>query len=146
MSNLDVRSNLQWSTATTIKSWHRFHSTETQNCQILTHLCGCNSVRVRVYLYDCGHHWKWKVLHHFIYVQYGCEKNLTVVCSLNHDMMASLPLNSDPHFISVTRVHLYDCRQCWKVIKHCVCVSNLDARSNLQWSTAPDTTWWHHFH
>ena len=105
MSNLDVRSNLQGPTAPTMKSWHHIHLKETQNCQILTHLCWCNSVRV--YLYDCGHRWKWKVLQHFIYIQYGCEKKLTVVYSLNHDMMASFPLNSDPHFISVTRVHIH---------------------------------------
>jgi hypothetical protein len=38
-----------------------FHSTTTKNCQNLTQLCRCNSVRVHLYAY-LSH---WKVLKHF---------------------------------------------------------------------------------
>jgi hypothetical protein len=52
MSNMDVRSNLQWSnTASTITSWHHFHSTVTKNYQNLTKLWQCNGVRVHLYAY-----------------------------------------------------------------------------------------------
>jgi hypothetical protein len=34
------------------------------------------------------------VLKHFIYAQDGCEKQSIVVYSLNHDIMASFPLDS----------------------------------------------------
>jgi len=37
-----------------------------------------------------------KGLKHFIYVQYGCEKQSKVIYSLNHDIMASFTLDSDP--------------------------------------------------
>jgi hypothetical protein len=33
---------------------------------------------------------------HFTYVQYGCEMESKVVYILNHDIMASFALNSDP--------------------------------------------------
>ena len=81
MSNMDVRSNQMWSTASTMTSWHQFHLTVT-----------CKSVRK--HLKDHGHHWK--VLKHFIYVKYGCEKQSKVVYSLNHDITASFTLDSDP--------------------------------------------------
>ncbi len=62
----------------------------TQNCQNLTQLHQCYSVRVHLYAYIPY----WKVLKHFIHVQYGCEKQSMVVYSLNHDIMASFPLIS----------------------------------------------------
>ncbi len=33
----------------------------------------------------------WKMLKHFIYVQYGCGKQFAVVYSLNHNIMVSFP-------------------------------------------------------
>jgi hypothetical protein len=51
MSNMDVGSNLQWSTASTITSWHHFHLTVTKNCQNLTQLWQCDGVRVHSYAY-----------------------------------------------------------------------------------------------
>ncbi len=50
-----------WSTASTMTSWHHFHSTVIKNCQNLTQLCRCISVRVHLYAY-LPH---WKVLEHF---------------------------------------------------------------------------------
>jgi hypothetical protein len=34
----------------------------------------------------------------FIYINYGCRKQSKVVYSLNHDIMASFPLNSHQEF------------------------------------------------
>ncbi len=56
ISNMDVGSNLQWSTASTITSWHHFRPTVTQNCQNLTQLRQCNRVKVHSYAYI--NHWK----------------------------------------------------------------------------------------
>ncbi len=95
MSNMDVGSNLQWSTASTISSWHHFHPTVTQYCQNLTQLRQCNGVRVHSYAY-VNH---WKVKKHFIYVHYGCGKKSKVDYSLNHDIMASFLLNSHPELL-----------------------------------------------
>jgi hypothetical protein len=92
MSNMDVGSNLQWSTALTITSWHHFHLTVTKNCQNLTQLWQCNGVRVHLYAY-IPHR---KVKQHFIYVQCGCGEQSKVDYKLNHDIMASFPLNSHP--------------------------------------------------
>jgi hypothetical protein len=59
-------------------SRHHFHSTVTQNCQNLTQFQQCNSVRVHL----CAYVPHWKVLKHFIYVQYGCGNQSKVVYSL----------------------------------------------------------------
>ena len=91
-SNMDVGSNVQWSTASTMISWHHFHYTVTKNCSKPTKPLQCNGVRVHLYTY-VPH---WKVLKHFIYGQHGCEKQSAVVYSLNHDIMASFPLNNHP--------------------------------------------------
>ncbi len=95
MSNMDVGSNLQWSTASTITLLHHFHPTVTQNCQNLTQLRHCNGVRVHLYAY-VNH---WKVKKHFIYVHYGCGKQSKVDYSLNQDIMASFPLDSHPELL-----------------------------------------------
>ncbi len=95
MSNMDVGSNLQWSTASTISSWHHFYPAVTQYCQNLTQLRQCNGVRVHSYAY-VNH---WKVKKHFIYVHYGCGKQSKVDYSLNHDTMASFPLDSHPELL-----------------------------------------------
>ncbi len=95
MLNIDVGSNLQWSTASTITPWHHFHPTVTQNCQNLTQLRQCNGVRVHSYAYV--NHWKVKI--NFIYVHYGCGKQSKVDYSLNHDIMASFPHNSHPKLL-----------------------------------------------
>jgi hypothetical protein len=62
-----------------------------QNCQNLTQLQLC-SISVRVYSY--AYIPQWKVLKHFIYVQYGYGKQSTVVYSLNNNIMASFPPNN----------------------------------------------------
>ncbi len=51
MSNMDVGSNLQWSTASTTTSWHHFHLTVAKNCQNQTQHWQCNGVRVHSYAY-----------------------------------------------------------------------------------------------
>jgi hypothetical protein len=51
MSNMDVGSNLQWSLASTIASWHHFYSTVAQSYHNLTQLWQCNGVRVHLYAY-----------------------------------------------------------------------------------------------
>jgi hypothetical protein len=95
MSNMDMGSNLQWSTASTITSWLHFHLTVAKNCQNLTQLRKCNGARVHSYTY-VPH---WKVKKHFIYVHYGCGKQSKVDYSLNHDIMASFPLDSHPELL-----------------------------------------------
>ncbi len=93
--NMDVGSNLQWSTASTITSWHHCHPTITKTCQNLTQLWQCNCVRVHSYAY-VPH---WKVKKHFIYVHYGCGKQSKVAYRLNHDIMASFPLDRHPELL-----------------------------------------------
>ena len=58
MITMDLRSHQRWSTASTMPSWHHFHPIPivTQNCQNLTQLQWCNSVRVHLYAYTP--HWK----------------------------------------------------------------------------------------
>jgi len=88
MSNMDVMSKQLWSTASTMRSQHHLHlhSTVTQNRQqMLTQVCYCTRIRVDVY----AHRHHWKVLKHFICVQYGCEKQSKVVYSLNNDITKS---------------------------------------------------------
>jgi hypothetical protein len=48
---LDEPWEVVWSTASTMTSWHHFHSTVTQNCTNLTQLQRCNDVRVHLYAY-----------------------------------------------------------------------------------------------
>ncbi len=86
---------LQWSTGSTITSWHHFHPTVTKNCQNLTQLRQCNSVRVHSYAY-VPH---WKVKRHFIYVHFGCGNQSKVAYRLNHDIMASSPLDRHPELL-----------------------------------------------
>ncbi len=69
-----------------------FHSSDTKNCYNLTRPQQCNSVRM--HSDDYVPHWK--VNKHFMYVQYGCGKQSKVVYTLNHDIMASFPLDSHP--------------------------------------------------
>ncbi len=95
MSNMDVGSNLQWSTASTITSWHHFHLTVAKICRNLTQLWQCNGVRVHSYAY-VPHK---KVENHFIHVHYGCGKQSKVQNSLNHDIMASFRLDSHPELL-----------------------------------------------
>ncbi len=85
----------QSAVVSTITSWQRFHPTVTKNCQNLTHLWQCNSVRVHSYAYVP----LWKVKKHFIYVHYGCGKQSKVDYSLNHDIKASFPLDSHPELL-----------------------------------------------
>ncbi len=70
-------------------SWHHFYSAVTQKYQNLSRLHLFNFVSVHVYSY-IPH---WKVLKHLIYGRYECEMQSVVVYSLNHDIMASFPLN-----------------------------------------------------
>jgi hypothetical protein len=58
----------------------------TQKGQHLTQCCHCNSA-IRMPLYAHRHHWM--VLKHFIYIQYGYEKQSKVVCSLDYDFIVS---------------------------------------------------------
>ncbi len=62
MSNMDVGSNLQWSTTSTMNSQHHFYSIVTQSCQNMSQLCQCNCVKVNLYAYISY----WKVLKHLI--------------------------------------------------------------------------------
>ncbi len=60
--------------------WHHgiistWQSPRTQNCQNLTQLCQCNSVRVHL----CAYVPHWKVCKQFIYVHYECGKQSKVV-------------------------------------------------------------------
>ncbi len=121
ISNMDVRSNQWWSTTSTMTSQHHLDSTVTQNCQYLTLPCWCN--RVRVHLYANRHHWK--VLKHYIFIQYGCKKQSKVVYSLNDDIIALFTLGSDtnncqyltkPCQCNRVRVHSYAHRHHWKVL------------------------------
>ncbi len=89
---MGVGINHRWTTASTMTSWYHFHSTVTQNFQNLTQLQRCDSVRVHLYAY-LPH---WKVLKHFLGVHYGYENQSKVVISLDHDIMASFPLDSHP--------------------------------------------------
>ena len=95
MSILDVGSNLQWSTASTITSWHHFHLTVAKNCQNQTQLWQCNGVRVHSYAYIPNK----KVEKHFIHVHFGCGKHSKLDYSLNHDIMASFP-DSHPELLN----------------------------------------------
>jgi hypothetical protein len=73
-------------------SWHHIHLTVTQSRQNLTQLqLRSNSVRVHSYAY-LPHG---KVLNHFIYVHYGCGEQSAIIYSLNHNIMASFPLDSN---------------------------------------------------
>ncbi len=100
MSSMDLGSNLQWSTASTITSWHHLHSTVTKNYQNLTHLWQCNNVRVHLYAY-VPH---WKERKHFIYVHCGCGKKASKVdYRLNRDIMASFLLNSHPELLKTNQ-------------------------------------------
>ncbi len=58
MSNMNVgrKLKLRWSTASTMTSWHHFHSTVTQKCPNLTQLQRCKGVMVHLYAYIP--HWK----------------------------------------------------------------------------------------
>ncbi len=95
MSEMDVGSNLQWSTASTITSWYHFHLTVAKNFQNLTQLWQCNGVRV----HSCAYVPHKKAEKHFIHVHYGCRKQSKVECSLNHDIMASFPLDIHPELL-----------------------------------------------
>ncbi len=125
---MDVGINHRWTTASTMTSWHHFHSTVTQNCQNLTQLQRCNSVRVHLYAY-VPH---WKVLKPFLDIHYGYEKQSKVVISLDHDIMASFPLLVTQNCQNLTqhqqcygvRVHSYAYVPHWKVKKHFIYVQN----------------------
>jgi hypothetical protein len=95
MSNMDVRNILQWCTASTITSWHHFRSTVTKNYQNLTQLWQCNGVRVHL----CAYVPDWKVKKHVMYIQCGCGKQSKVNYRLNHDIMASFPLDCHPELL-----------------------------------------------
>ncbi len=72
-----------------------FHLTVAKNCLNQTQHRQCNGVRVHSYAY-VSHK---KVEKHFIYVNYGCGKQSKGDNSLNHDIMASFPLNSHPELL-----------------------------------------------
>jgi hypothetical protein len=100
---MDVGSNLQWSTASTITSWNDFHSTVTKKYQNLTQLWQCNDVRVHLYAYipNC------KGKNHFIYVLCGCGKQSKVDVRLNHDIMASFLVDSQPELLQTVIGHAF---------------------------------------
>ncbi len=95
---MDVGSNLQWSTASNMTSWHHFHSTVTQNYQNLTQLQQSNGV----FVHSCLHT-SLKGEKHFVYVQCGCVKQSKVDYRLNHDIMASFPLDSHPELLKTNQ-------------------------------------------
>jgi hypothetical protein len=95
MSSMNVGSKLRWSIDSTMTSWYHFHSTVTQNCQNLTQLQWCNSVRVHLYAY-IPH---WKVLKQFIYVHHGCGKQSKLVNSLGSASTGWVP-SEDRSFTS----------------------------------------------
>jgi hypothetical protein len=149
MSNMDMRSNQRWSTVSNITLWHHFHLTVTQICQNLTQLRWCNGWRLHWYAY-VPH---WKVLQHFIHVQYGCEKQSKVVYSLNHNIMASFLLDSHPELLKTDPTSaVYRCKGALK----CLCTSSKDAKplhkcpiwmwtAVKRWSTVSNITLWHPF-
>ncbi len=79
---------------------------------------------------------------HFIYVQCGCGKQSKVNYRLNHDIMASFPLDSHPELLKLTRpqqcnsvrVHSYAYIPHWKGLNTSF-ISIGDVRSNQRWST-----------
>ena len=82
---------------------------------------------------ELTHKHNWKVLKHFIFVKYGCEKQSKMVYSLNHDIAASFILDIDPEMpisdlalsqCNRAMVHSYVHGQDWKVIKHFIYVQN----------------------
>ncbi len=119
---MDVGSNQQWYTASTITSWHHFHSMVRANYQNLNQLWQCNNVRVHLYAYVPHQRMK----KHFINVQCGCGKQSKVNYRLNHDIMASFPLDSHPELLKLTRpqrcnsvrVPSYAYIPHWKGLKH----------------------------
>ncbi len=145
-----MRNNWRWSTPSTMTSWHHFHSTVTQNGQNLTQL-QLRSNNVRVHLYAYIPHWK--VLKHFLYVQYGCGEQSAVVYSLKHNIMASFPLDSCQELpltklqqCNGVRVHLYAYVPHREVYKNTLYISNMDVGSNQRWTTGSTMTSWHHSH
>ena len=126
MYTMDVGSNQRWSIASTMTSWNHSHLIVTQNFQNPTQLWECYGIRVHLYAYVTH----WKVLKHFIYVQYGCGEQSAGVYSLNHDIMASFLLDSHQDLpksdlastVYGVRVHLYAYVPHWKVLHHFIYV------------------------
>ena len=118
MSNMDVGSNLQWSTASTMTSWHHFCLTVTKNYQNLTKLQQCNDVRCKLierwtntlYMFnaDVGSNQRWSTpstmtsCHHF---------HSTVTQNCQNLTQLQLCSNS-------VRVHSYAYVPHWKMLKH----------------------------
>jgi hypothetical protein len=101
MSTIDVGSNLQWSTASTMTSWHHFRSTVTKNCQNLTKLwqyndVGCKgalicirtSLKGEQTLYICSM-WMWEAIKGEL--------------RLNHDIMASFPFDNHTELLKTNQ-------------------------------------------
>ncbi len=148
-----MRSNQRWSAPSIMTSEHHFHSTVThRNCQNLSTPWWCNSISIMMPLYAHKHHWNWKVLKHYIYVQCGCDKQSKVVYSLNHDITTSFPLKGDPEVPQSDPVmSLWQCKDALTcpltslndVNTQCIGMTNMNVRSNQRWST---TSLWHQFY
>ena len=86
-SGMDVRWNLKMLTSFTIEPSYRVIQVH-PSCPIFTtsgpctlHLHKCYSVRV----HPCAHTQHFKVLKHFLRIQFGSELESEAVCGLNHD-------------------------------------------------------------
>ncbi len=92
---MDMGSNLQWSTASTITSWHHFHPTITKDCQKSDPVSAVERCKGALICL----HTSLKGEKHFTNVHYGCGKQSKVDYSLNHDIMVSFPLDSHPELL-----------------------------------------------
>ncbi len=121
---MDVGSNLQWSTASTITSWHHFHLTVTKNIQNLIQLWQCNDVRVHVY--TCIPLWKGKNTLHMSNVFVESSQRWTTGSTMAswHHFHLIVTENcwklTRPQQCNSVRVHLYACMPHWKGLKHLI--------------------------
>jgi hypothetical protein len=130
MSNMDLRSNQKWSTASTMTSQHHLFSIDPEMPKSDLALSQCNKVIV----YSCP--WtslKGATSKHLIYVQYGCEKQSKVVYSLQPQPLWHHGNNSTrkrPNFQNVTwpclcsyrvRMPSYAHGQHWKLLSLDIC-------------------------
>ncbi len=140
------QSKVDYSTASTMTSWHHFQLTDTQNCQNLTQLCQCN-VHLHAYVPHLS------VLKHFTYVNYrsGKTKRRSTASTMTswHHFYLTVTQNcqnlTQLKWCHGVKVQLYAYIPNWKV-NNTSYVFDMDVWSNQRWSTASTMTSWHHFY
>ena len=75
--------------ASTMTSWHHFHSTNYPESQIWGQLGRCNSIRAQSYSLERAY----QLPKHYVHAKYGCMKWSEVNISLNHAVMTSVSLH-----------------------------------------------------